>query len=68
MFIAAAELAYARIIRCGSATRASGVGSSELIMSPRYAGQAERVESADERGLVYCPATRATLTTGSDAP
>ena len=35
MFIAAAELAYARIIRCGSATRASGVGSSELIMSPR---------------------------------
>jgi len=35
MFMAAAELAYARIMRCGSAIRASGVASSELIMSPR---------------------------------
>ena len=35
MFIAAAAFAYARIIRCGSATRASAVVSNELIMSPR---------------------------------
>lgn len=35
MFIEAAELAYARIIRYGSATLASALGSRELIMSPR---------------------------------
>ena len=35
MFIAAAELAYARTSRYGSGIRASGTGSSELTMSPR---------------------------------
>jgi hypothetical protein len=65
--MAAAEFAYARIIRCGSATRAASFASSELIRSPRYAGRPSASVGAD-RGLVYCPATRATLTTGIEAP
>src|SRR5262249_42484538 len=67
MFMADEEFAYARIIRCGSATRAASVGPSELIISPRYAGSPS-ASTACERGLVYCPATRATLTTGRLAP
>ncbi len=34
-FIAAPALAYARIIRVGSGTRAAGSATSELTMSPR---------------------------------
>ena len=66
-FIAADEFAYARTIREASATRACGLRSSELMMSPRYDGR-PRASVGDERGLAYCPAIRATLTTGSDAP
>ena len=54
-------------MRCGSATRAASFASSELIRSPRYAGRPSESVGA-ERGLVYCPATRATFTTGIDAP
>jgi hypothetical protein len=43
------------------------VASSELIRSPRYAGRPSTSSSCD-LGLVYCPATRATLTTGRLAP
>ena len=64
MFIAAAEFAYARIMRCGSATRAAAFGVQRVdhVAAVRRAGPSASV--AAERGLVYCPATRATLTTG----
>src|SRR5438067_167765 len=51
MFMAAAELAYARIMRCGSATRAASLASSALIMSPRYAGRPSESVGA-ERGVL----------------
>jgi hypothetical protein len=67
MFIAAAALAYARTMRCGSWTRASGVASSEFTMSPRYDGRPSESRS-DDRGLAYWPASRPSFTTGMLAP
>src|SRR5918998_2939877 len=67
MFMAAAELAYARTSRVGSGIRRTGSGSSALTMSPRYDGR-PRASVSDDRGLAYWPATRPTLTTGTLAP
>ena len=66
----AADAWYPRTIRCGSGVRASSVNSKSLTMSPRYAGKLTppRVSVGAERGLVYCPAIRPILTTGSEAP
>ena len=54
-------------MRDGSGTRASGVATSELTMSPRYDCSPSASMGA-LRGLAYCPAIRPTFTTGSDAP
>jgi hypothetical protein len=66
-FIAAPAFAYARIMRPGSGTRSSGLATSELMMSPRYTGRPS-ASVVPDRGLAYCPAMRATLTTGRLAP
>ena len=66
-FSVAAAVWYARSSRPGSAWRASAVGARSLTMSPRYDGRPS-ASSGAERGFAYCPAMRASLTTGTLAP
>ncbi len=69
MLSVAADVRCTSSSRVGSGTRDSGVKAKPLTASPRYAGRVtpSRVSRSEERGLAYWPASRPSLTTGTEA-